>query len=149
MNYSIRDTYILKTGSKFSIEWTEYQSVHFCPKLRVLYSQRSSLEYTISSYKIRITRITLRFAPLCEIRDRYSGIYDVIKNQILKFFSNCSPHIDGLHSEQSLLNNSVSKGSQIYEANLDLKPICGHSGRRALIAHNRLTHWFFMRFSKL
>ena len=48
--------------------------------------------------------------------------------------------IEGLHTEKSLLNNSVSKGSQIYEANLALKPIYGRSGRRALIAHNRLTH---------
>ena len=45
--------------------------------------------------------------------------------------------IEGLHLLQSLLNNSVSKGCHIYEANLALKPICGHSSRRALIAHNR------------
>ena len=42
---------ILKPGSKVSADGTEYQSVHFCPKLRVLDSQSSSLEYTINSYK--------------------------------------------------------------------------------------------------
>ena len=42
---------IVKPRSKDSAEGTEYQDVHSCPKLRVLDSQSSSLEYTLNSYK--------------------------------------------------------------------------------------------------
>ena len=53
---------IMKPGSKVSAEGTQYQSVRFCPKLRVLDSQSSSLEYTRGGFPIEIeTKISKLF----------------------------------------------------------------------------------------
>ena len=61
---------ILKPGSKVSAEWTEYQSVHFCLKLRVMDSQSSSLEYAINSYKYFFHKKHLTLPSILSIWDK-------------------------------------------------------------------------------